>query len=53
MVSMETFKKLMLLEVADAKAHVIYPIIQERIDICSTWHTDYADEIQKKLNEEK
>lgn len=53
MVPMETFKKLMLLEVADAKAHVIFPIIQERIDICSTWHTDYAEEMQRKLQEER
>lgn len=25
----------MLLQVADAKAHILLPIIQERIDICS------------------
>lgn len=33
--SFEEFQKLMLLQVADAKAHIILPIIQERIDICS------------------
>lgn len=32
--SFEEFQKLMLLQVADAKAHIILPIIQERIDIC-------------------
>lgn len=37
--SFEEFQKLMLLQVADAKAHIILPIIQERIDICS----DLAD----------
>lgn len=31
----EEFQDLMLLQVADAKAHIILPIIQERIDICS------------------
>ena len=33
--SFEEFQKLMLLQVADAKAHIILPIIQERIDVCS------------------
>ena len=33
--SFEEFQKLMLLQVADAKAHILLPIIQERIDICS------------------
>lgn len=50
MVSMDIFKKLMLLQVADAKAHVIYPRIQERIDICSTWTTDYAEEMLQEIN---
>ena len=33
--SFEEFQKLMLLQVADAQAHIILPIIQERIDVCS------------------
>lgn len=44
MVDVETFKNLMRLEVADAKAHVIYPIVQERIDICSEWANKRADD---------
>ncbi len=36
-VDTDTFKKLMILEVADAKAHVVHPAIQKRIDICSVW----------------
>lgn len=32
----EEFQKLMLLQVADAKAHVMLPIIEERIQICSS-----------------
>lgn len=34
MVTREEFKNLMLLEVADAKAHVLIPAIEERIRIC-------------------
>lgn len=35
MVTYEEFKNLMLLQVADAKAHVQLPIIAERVEICS------------------
>lgn len=35
MVEFEEFQKLMLLQVADAKAHVMLPIIEERISICT------------------
>lgn len=49
MVDVETFKKLMMLEVADAKAHVVYPIVQERIDICSEWVNGRAEECLKKI----
>ena len=44
LVSFDTFKKLMVLEMADAKAHVMIPIIEERIDICSKWAGDYGRE---------
>ena len=49
MVDVETFKKLMELQVADAKAHVIFPLIQQRIDICSEWKNGRADEIKERL----
>lgn len=49
MVDVETFKKLMELQVADAKAHVLSPIIQQRIDICSEWKNGRADEIKERL----
>jgi len=49
-VSLETFKKLMLLEVADAKAHIIDERIQERIYICNTWASGYADELVQNGN---
>jgi len=41
-VSFEEFQKLMLLEVADAKAHVMLPIIEERVEICSQWAGEYG-----------
>lgn len=42
-VDLNTFKKLMALQVADAKAHNIYPLIQQRIDICSEWYNSRAE----------
>ena len=33
-VSLEEFQKLMLLQIADAKAHVMIPIVEKRIEIC-------------------
>ena len=53
MVDVETFKKLMELQIADARAHVLFPIIQQRIDICSEWKNGRADEIKAKLDKEK
>ena len=50
MVDVETFKKLMALQIADARAHVIFPIIQQRIDICSEWKNGRADAIKAKLD---
>ena len=49
MVSLTEFQNLMLLQVADAKAHVMLPIIEERIRICQTWAGDYAIETAKQL----
>ncbi len=50
LVDIDTFKKLMLLEVADAKAHVMYPKIKERIEICSEWVNGRADELKQQLD---
>lgn len=50
MVDVETFKNLMELQIADAKAHVIFPIVQKRIDICSEWKNGRADMIKAKLD---
>lgn len=53
MVDVETFKNLMELQIADAKAHVIFPIIQQRIDICCEWKNGRADAIKEKLEKEE
>ena len=52
MVDVDTFKNLMELQIADAKAHVIFPIVQKRIDICSEWKNGRADMIKAKLDAE-
>lgn len=49
MVSLEEFKKLMLLQVADAKAHVMIPIIEKRVEICEKLSGPYADYLQEQI----
>ena len=49
----EEFKNLMLLQVADAKAHVQLPIIAERVNICSALAGDEGEDFYKKYLEEK
>ena len=44
MASFEEFQNLMHLQVADAKAHVMLPVIEERIRICEMWAGDYGKE---------
>ncbi len=53
LVDFETFQKLMLLEVADARAHVLLPVIVSRIDICSQWAGAYGREKYHELLQEK
>lgn len=47
--SIEEFQNLMKLEVADAKAHILLPIIQERIDICGQLAGEYSIELYEKI----
>jgi hypothetical protein len=49
MVGLEEFKKLMLLQVADAKAHVMIPIVAKRIEICEKLSGSYADYLQEQI----
>ena len=47
--SLAEFQKLMLLQVADAQAHVLLPVIEERIQICQNWAGEYAFEALENL----
>ena len=49
MVSFEEFQNLMQLEVADAKAHVLIPIVQERIRICEQLAGEYGTELYERI----
>lgn len=53
MVGFEEFKKLMLLQVADAKAHVQLPIIAERVEICSALAAEEGEQLYQKYLSEK
>lgn len=47
MVSFDEFQKLMLLQVADAKAHIQLPVIVERAEICSALAGQEGEELYK------
>ena len=47
--TLEEFKNLMRLQVADARAHILLPVIEERIRVCEMWAEGYADEVYLAL----
>ena len=47
--SVAEFQKLMKLQVADAKAHIMIPIVQQRIEICEKLSGEYAKELYKDI----
>ena len=49
MVEFEDFQKLMVLQVADAKAHVMLPIIEERIRICTALAGEEGKELFERI----
>ena len=49
MVEFEEFQKLMLLQVADAEAHVMLPIIEERIGICMALAGEEGKELFERI----
>lgn len=51
--SFEEFQNLMRLQIADAKAHVLLPIIEERIHICEQWVGEYGREVYQRLKGNK
>ena len=53
-ISFYEFKKLMMLEVADAKAHILISPVKRRIEVCSCWTGEYADlMLEENLKEDK
>ena len=46
---LQEFKNLMKLQVADAKAHVMIPIVEQRIEICEKLSGAYADELYQEI----
>ena len=50
--SVREFQILMMLEVADAKAHILLPVIQEKIEICEKLSGEYALKIYNDILEE-
>lgn len=48
-VSLQEFQNLMLLQVADAKAHVQLPIIAQRVEICQQLSGEYGVELFNRI----
>ena len=51
--SFEEFRNLMLLQVADAKAHIQLPIIAERVEICSALAGEVGEDLYRQYREEQ
>jgi tRNA nucleotidyltransferase (CCA-adding enzyme) len=49
MVRLEEFKKLMMLQASDAKAHIQLPIIAKRVEVCERLSGEYADWLYHRL----
>lgn len=47
--SVTEFQTLMKLQVADAKAHVLIPIVQQRIEICEKLSGECAEELYREI----
>ncbi|MBQ3666186.1 MAG: HD domain-containing protein [Lachnospiraceae bacterium] len=52
LVDFEEFQNLMLLQVADAKAHVLLPIVVQRIETCTKLAGEEGQDLYQKLLEE-
>ncbi len=53
MASFEEFRSLMQLQIADAKAHVMIPVIEEKLRICGMWAGEYGLEKYESLKGNK
>lgn len=48
-VDFKVFQKLMILQIADARAHVMLPIIEERVKICSALAGEVGKEFYERI----
>ncbi len=48
-VSLDEFKELMRLQIADAKAHTMLPIVEMRIEICEQLVGAYGEELYQRI----
>ena len=48
-VSLKEFKNLMRLQIADAKAHVLLPIVVKRVEICEQLAGAYGEELYQRI----
>ena len=53
MASFEEFQKLMLLQTADAKAHIQVPVIEERVRTCEALAGEYGRELYQDIIKEE
>ncbi len=47
--SLQEFQNLMKLQIADAKAHVLIPIVQQRMEICEKLSGEYGDKLYNDI----
>ena len=47
--TLQEFQNLMKVQVADAKAHVLIPIVQQRIEICEKLAGEYGVDLYRKI----
>ena len=47
--SLQEFQNLMKLQVSDAKAHVLIPIVQQRIEICTQLSGEYVEKLYQDI----
>ena len=50
---LDEFRNLMKLQVADAKAHILIPVVQERIRMCEKLSGAYAEELYRDIMDGK
>ena len=51
--SLTEFQNLMKLQISDARAHVMIPIVQQRIEICEQLSGEYAEHLYNEIMEGK